>query len=113
MSSFFFFSSRRRHTIWTGDWSSDVCSSDLLRLERPMGAGRSLARLRSQQRLMQPVLVGQPAQAVPDPVQPAGVHILLLAFGAGLDVPTVDPDGRRAREAALLGGRLVGDVDHP
>src|SRR6266487_3348248 len=28
---FFFFSSRRRHTRWTGDWSSDVCSSDLLR----------------------------------------------------------------------------------
>src|SRR6266487_1023544 len=29
MSVFFFFSSRRRHTRWTGDWSSDVCSSDL------------------------------------------------------------------------------------
>src|SRR6266446_10105133 len=28
MSSFFF-SSRRRHTILQGDWSSDVCSSDL------------------------------------------------------------------------------------
>src|SRR5690348_17888143 len=27
---FFFFSSRRRHTRWTGDWSSDVCSSDLV-----------------------------------------------------------------------------------
>src|SRR6266487_6992120 len=26
---FFFFSSRRRHTRLTGDWSSDVCSSDL------------------------------------------------------------------------------------
>src|SRR6266568_3286815 len=26
---FFFFSSRRRHTIWNCDWSSDVCSSDL------------------------------------------------------------------------------------
>src|SRR6201992_1887915 len=25
----FFFSSRRRQTRWTGDWSSDVCSSDL------------------------------------------------------------------------------------
>src|SRR6266705_5160435 len=25
----FFFSSRRRHTISYGDWSSDVCSSDL------------------------------------------------------------------------------------
>src|SRR6266487_6096150 len=29
LSFFFFFSSRRRHTRWTGDWSSDVCSSDL------------------------------------------------------------------------------------
>src|SRR6266487_4821034 len=28
----FFFSSRRRHTRWTGDWSSDVCSSDLFGL---------------------------------------------------------------------------------
>src|SRR6266850_1359719 len=26
---FFFFSSRRRHTRLQGDWSSDVCSSDL------------------------------------------------------------------------------------
>src|SRR5690348_18497215 len=26
----FFLSSRRRHTSWTGDWSSDVRSSDLL-----------------------------------------------------------------------------------
>src|SRR5437870_8624692 len=25
----FFFSSRRRHTSWPRDWSSDVCSSDL------------------------------------------------------------------------------------
>src|SRR5438477_7489451 len=29
--SSFFFSSRRRHTILTCDWSSDVCSSDLSR----------------------------------------------------------------------------------
>src|SRR5436853_4356638 len=28
---FFFFSSRRRHTRCLSDWSSDVCSSDLLR----------------------------------------------------------------------------------
>src|SRR6185369_14797300 len=27
---FFFFSSRRRHTRFKCDWSSDVCSSDLL-----------------------------------------------------------------------------------
>src|SRR3989454_11702043 len=28
--SLFFFSSRRRHTRLQGDWSSDVCSSDLV-----------------------------------------------------------------------------------
>src|SRR5258706_9086165 len=29
-SAFFFFSSRRRHTRLVSDWSSDVCSSDLI-----------------------------------------------------------------------------------
>src|SRR5438876_8991289 len=38
----FFFSSRRRHTRWTGDWSSDVCSSDLT----PRIANRLLRRVR-------------------------------------------------------------------
>src|SRR2546422_4429161 len=33
---FFFFSSRRRHTRCSRDWSSDVCSSDLYRI---VGAG--------------------------------------------------------------------------
>src|SRR5690625_6577432 len=34
---FFFFSSRRRHTRWPRDWSSDVCSSDL---NEPLGTGK-------------------------------------------------------------------------
>src|SRR2546422_5002962 len=38
MYSFFFFSSRRRHTRCSRDWSSDVCSSDLT------NAGLSLAK---------------------------------------------------------------------
>src|SRR5256885_12038772 len=50
---FFFFSSRRRHTRLQGDWSSDVCSSDLSSADRargdpselPLGGrGASLAR---------------------------------------------------------------------
>src|SRR5260370_42414022 len=32
LTRFFFFSSRRRHTRFKCDWSSDVCSSDLWRL---------------------------------------------------------------------------------
>src|SRR5438094_6922483 len=38
----FFFSSRRRHTSSYGDWSSDVCSSDLR--VRHEGEGRVLLR---------------------------------------------------------------------
>src|SRR2546430_7403338 len=34
---FFFFSSRRRHTRFDCDWSSDVCSSDLDANENPLG----------------------------------------------------------------------------
>src|SRR3989440_13024191 len=33
---FFFFSSRRRHTRSDRDWSSDVCSSDLVRRDESM-----------------------------------------------------------------------------
>src|SRR5437879_10554246 len=39
MSPLFFFSSRRRHTRYIGDWSSDVCSSDL----RPEVVGDTVA----------------------------------------------------------------------
>src|SRR5256884_3650349 len=42
--SWFFFSSRRRHTRCSRDWSSDVCSSDLIRdavaLARAEGCSR-------------------------------------------------------------------------
>src|SRR5690625_1718811 len=37
----FFFSSRRRHTRWPRDWSSDVCSSDLIRGPRARYGARS------------------------------------------------------------------------
>src|SRR5438094_4901013 len=36
LSLFFFFSSRRRHTRSYGDWSSDVCSSDLILISNLM-----------------------------------------------------------------------------
>src|SRR5256886_7151891 len=43
---FFFFSSRRRHTRFDCDWSSDVCSSDLVaqRLDAPI-VGNHVAEL--------------------------------------------------------------------
>src|SRR5216684_1570791 len=39
---FFFFSSRRRHTSCRRDWSSDVCSSDLI----PWGPGVDVLELK-------------------------------------------------------------------
>src|SRR5690625_7772412 len=59
----FFFSSRRRHTRWPRDWSSDVCSSDLVLGRRggcevgaaPPGAGRRAPRRR-----------GSPAAGAPE-----------------------------------------------
>src|SRR5256885_15628845 len=42
----FFFSSRRRHTRLQGDWSSDVCSSDLsMALAAALASGAPLINL--------------------------------------------------------------------
>src|SRR5215217_5411987 len=42
---FFFFSSRRRHTRYWRNWSSDVCSSDLFEADGPYGPGDPIAHL--------------------------------------------------------------------
>src|SRR5688500_19772905 len=41
----FFFSSRRRHTRLQGDWSSDVCSSDLEVFAQRAAQGEDFAAL--------------------------------------------------------------------
>src|SRR5690625_6679362 len=48
MCTSFFFSSRRRHTRWPRDWSSDVCSSDLTweQIGRAVGISRQSAHER-------------------------------------------------------------------
>src|SRR5690606_40069152 len=42
--SWFFFSGRRRHTRFSRDWSSDVCSSDLVRAAVPAGVAGIVIR---------------------------------------------------------------------
>src|SRR5437763_15817764 len=42
----FFFSSRRRHTRYIGDWSSDLCSSDLAVAEREAEEEPALPHIR-------------------------------------------------------------------
>src|SRR5690606_40208785 len=58
---FFFFSSRRRHTRFSRDWSSDVCSSDLL-----SGRGRiALQLLDAAGQRFRPLAPGRLGQALP------------------------------------------------
>src|SRR2546429_7662849 len=69
----FFFSSRRRHTRCSRDWSSDVCSSDLLR-ERGddviLLAEAFLRKFSAQYNLPQPTLSPEVRRALPAPPRP-------------------------------------------
>src|SRR5256884_5313271 len=55
--SYFFFSSRRRHTRCSRDWSSDVCSSDLFRAERLKG--RKVSVFTAVENLLKAVVSGR------------------------------------------------------
>src|SRR5256885_7154193 len=80
----FFFSSRRRHTILQGDWSSDVCSSDL-----PAAVPADLGRLPPGQghahREVQGHAAGLQRRLTPGPVpmkkQPADAGCWLSGIG--------------------------------
>src|SRR6266513_3590750 len=65
--SYFFFSSRRRHTRSTRDWSSDVCSSDL-------GLIREHLDLPAQLRDVLPQRFDQLGE-IDDPVLPGGIQL--------------------------------------
>src|SRR3712207_7187883 len=64
---FFFFSSRRRHTRYWRDWSSDVCSSDL---ETTAGSGgrRPIPRVRARVAVVAAALVAVAALGRAGPV---------------------------------------------
>src|SRR6266436_1803923 len=101
----FFFSSRRRHTRCSRDWSSDVCSSDLplapvVRDAEP----QELALLRSRHRAfrlvdLQPQLLGQkPAHR--------GHHPFTGAAAANIDIAVV----RVAAKAVTPSGQLLVEI---
>src|SRR5256885_14142451 len=58
-SVFFFFSSRRRHTRLQGDWSSDVCSSDLATRDGYAVRATDLAQLPARLRVVGEIRAGE------------------------------------------------------
>src|SRR5690606_40350975 len=75
---FFFFSSRRRHTRFSRDWSSDVCSSDLKTLPpKAQGFLRNVNR----RRVSRPLRRGRKAQSMGNGL--IFPHRVLLRWGDG------------------------------
>src|SRR3712207_484163 len=71
---FFFFSSRRRHTRYWRDWSSDVCSSDLRLRSSPTGDAE--------------LPVGGAASGGGAPPQATTVLVAAMSTAARTDLPT-------------------------
>src|SRR5437879_2039854 len=96
---FFFFSSRRRHTRYIGDWSSDVCSSDL-RPRVPLSHTSVVLDGRALQAPHQGGLAPGPRQ-----------HRAAGVTGAG--DPRVHPDRARARARGATKRALPGAQRKP
>src|SRR6267154_664537 len=101
----FFFSSRRRHTRWTGDWSSDVCSSDLAPRSWPPGP-RAAGRLRGL-RMRRETFAASPAWrrrrhsgAVGGQGLGSSFILRFIAAGRGM----VPPSGSRHIEVSVVMG---------
>src|SRR5690606_26255831 len=88
----FFFSSRRRHTRFSRDWSSNVCSSDLLDITREAKKTGQKKRLRTLKDLDRAAL------------------LLARACSLLLDDNADDPDLRRAIFSCVPKSRLAESV---
>src|SRR5579863_2715576 len=103
----FFFSSRRRHTRWTGDWSSDVCSSDLT---SPHGIatgdfnhdGKQDVVVANQDQDSVAVLLGNGDGTLAEPV------IYNLPAGVPMQVAVADFNGDGNLDIAVVTGQLYG-----
>src|SRR6266542_5248229 len=91
MLFFFFFSSRRRHTRCYRDWSSDVCSSDLIALWRDLRKAGAIS-------------LGQSAWALPDvpAVQPVLERVERRTATAGGELLRLAADGLTPADADRL-----------
>src|SRR5687768_17954298 len=82
-SCFFFFSSRRRHTRCSRDWSSDVCSSDL---GTPNGRiwAQGTARVGEHYKVKRVPVIKKQGISAYDPrvVEATGITMMVTAQGA-------------------------------
>src|SRR5690606_40888217 len=90
---FFFFSSRRRHTRFSRDWSSDVCSSDLIRDQGGIA-------LKNGDRLMvDPIIVGRDSGKIEALARKHDI----ARWGTDLDAALANPDDTIRSEERRVG----------
>src|SRR6267143_7248785 len=111
-----FCSSRRRHTRWNCDWSSDVCSSDLAgkTVPRHVGAAVGAARVSEAHRAAAQVLLGGEKRAVWLGALAArhAAFADLRALAAALAQITGASLGRLAEGGNAAGAYLAGAIPH-
>src|SRR3712207_8833238 len=98
----FFFSSRRRHTRYWRDWSSDVCSSDLLTPRSPPLSGGRIVSLCGRDPAAARRAARAPVTDVPRGREEAGVTTV-LEMGPAL----VRGSWRLTRSAAAVPVRVA------
>src|SRR6266516_244291 len=119
-TSSFFFSSRRRHTRSYGDWSSDVCSSDLVflisdahragdpDLERYFSARALIAALAAGAIALAGILVYRAdARFIYDGLTSEGLPLVIVSAACGLGVLALLWRGQRRGARPLAGGAVV------
>src|SRR5690606_40428601 len=100
----FFISSRRRHTIFSRVWSSDVCSSDLTRNFATSMAKAGNITIAEVEQLV------QPGEIDPDHVHVAGIYVHRIFQGSNYEKRIERKIGRascreRVRRSASRSGR--------
>src|SRR6267143_1300898 len=108
MSFFFFFSSRRRHTRWNCDWSSDVCSSDLEFVGGPAALALLVEQASIAAHLHSYAQIVRDMAVLRELIQ-TSIQIITQAFDAKEDVQTLVDDAER-RIFGLAERRLEGSA---
>src|SRR5207302_2179150 len=111
---FFFFSSRRRHTRFSRDWSSDVCSSDLRQFAERGGGFAGLRGAALGELAAEAGVLGGVEQGVDLGLGETGAHVRIVSQGLA-ERPRLRDGGLRRLVDGIVGALpsdLLAELEH-